>query len=46
MGKIAYMTEEIFTYHAGKEYIVSITLNNAPSKIEISVGGSIGEWEE
>lgn len=46
MSKIAYMTEEIFTYHAGKEYIVSITLNNAPSKIEISVGGSIGEWEE
>jgi oligoendopeptidase F len=45
MGNIAYMTEEIFTYHAGKEYIVSITLENSPQKIEINVGGSVGGWE-
>lgn len=45
MGKIAYMTEEIFTYHAGKEYVVSITLDNSPQKIEINVGGSVGGWE-
>lgn len=45
MGKIAYMTEEIFTYHAGKEYIVSITLDNSPQKIEINVGGSVGGWD-
>ena len=45
MGDIAYMTEEIFTYHAGKEYIVSITLENSPQKIEINVGGSVGGWE-
>lgn len=45
MGKIAYMTEEIFTYHAGREYIVSITLDNSPQKIEINVGGSVDGWE-
>lgn len=45
MGGISYMTEEIFTYHAGKEYIVSITLDNSPQKIEINVGGSVGGWE-
>lgn len=45
MGGISYMTEEIFTYHAGKEYIVSITLENSPQKIEINVGGSVGGWE-
>lgn len=45
MGKIAYMTEEIFTYHAGKEYVVSITLDNSPQKIEINVGGSVDGWE-
>lgn len=45
MGGISYMTEEIFTYHAGKEYIVSITLDNSPQKIEINVGGSIGGWD-
>lgn len=45
MGGISYMTEEIFTYHAGKEYVVSITLDNSPSKIEINVGGSVGGWE-
>ena len=39
------MTEEIFTYHAGKEYIVSITLDNSPQKIEINVGGSVGGWD-
>lgn len=44
MGGISYMTEEIFTYHAGKEYIVSITLDNSPQKIEINVGGSVGGW--
>ena len=45
MGGISYMTEEIFTYHAGKEYVVSITLDNSPQKIEINVGGSVGGWE-
>lgn len=45
MGGISYMTEEIFTYHAGKEYIVSITLDNSPQKIEINVGGSVGGWD-
>ena len=45
MGGISYMTEEIFTYHAGKEYVVSITLENSPQKIEINVGGSVGGWE-
>lgn len=45
MGGISYMTEEIFTYHAGKEYIVSITLDNSPQKIEINVGGSVGGWQ-
>lgn len=45
MGKIAYMTEEIFTYHAGKEYIVSITIENSPQKIEINVGGTVSGWE-
>ena len=45
MGGISYMTEEIFTYHAGKEYIVSITLDNSPQKIEINVGGSVGDWD-
>ena len=45
MGGISYMTEEIFTYHAGKEYIVSITLENSPQKIEINVGGNVGDWE-
>lgn len=45
MGKIAYMTEEIFTYHAGKEYVVSITLDNSPQKIEINVGGSVDGWQ-
>lgn len=44
MGGISYMTEEIFTYHAGKEYIVSITLDNSPQKIEINVGGSVDDW--
>ena len=45
MGGISYMTEEIFTYHAGKEYVVSITLENSPQKIEINVGGSVGGWD-
>jgi len=45
MGDIAYMTEEIFSYNAGVQHTVLITLENSPEKIEVDLGGTIEGWE-
>lgn len=45
IGSIAYMTEEIITYHAGVQYTVSITLDKSPDRIQVELGGIVEDWQ-
>ena len=45
IGSIAYMTEEIITYHAGVQYTVSITLDKSPDQIQVELGGIVEDWQ-
>ena len=45
IGSIAYMTEEIITYHAGVQYTVSITLDKSPGQIQVELGGIVEDWQ-
>jgi len=43
-GSTSYMVEKSFTFKSGMQYTLTITLNEAPDAIAISIGGGNTEW--
>lgn len=42
---VSYMVESKFNFKSGVHHVLNITLNNNPDKVNIQIGGEIGDWD-